>query len=127
MTHTRSAVVHYTPAKFEVVEYLREVVVCKPCEGELARAPMPATRAREGAWPDAKLLAALVTNKTVDGLPLQRTRKIFKRAGGDFGISTLSRWEGFAHEILKLLTARIVERVRDADVNQPRRHVDPSP
>jgi transposase len=109
-------VVEYTPPKFEVIEYLRETVACKPCEGEVARSEAPKTRAREGAWPGPKLLAALITNKTVDGLPLQRTRKIFKRAGGDFGISTLSRWEGFAHELLKPLSARITELVRGADV-----------
>lgn len=114
--HARSLVVEYTPPKFEVIEYLRETVACKPCEGEVARSEPPKTRAREGAWPGPKLLGTLITNKVVDGLPLQRTRKIFKRAGGDFGVSTLSRWEGFAHEILKPLSARIAELVRGADV-----------
>lgn len=114
--HARSLVIDYVPAKFEVIEYLRETLACKPCEGEVARAEPPALRAREGAWPSANTLAALITNKAVDGLPLQRTRKIFKRAGGDFAISTLSRWEGFAHELLSPLSARLAELVRQADV-----------
>lgn len=114
--HARSLVVEYTPPKFEVIEYLRETVACRPCEGEVARSEAPKTRAREGAWPGPKLLATLITNKAVDGLPLRRTQKIFKRAGGDLAISTLSRWEGFAHELLQPLTARIKELVRGADV-----------
>jgi len=113
--HARSLVVEYTPPKFEITEYLRETVACQPCEGEVSRAPAP-PRVREGAWPGPNLLAALVTNKAVDGLPLQRTRKIFKRAGGDFAISTLSRWEGFTHEILKPLAVRIRDLVRGADL-----------
>jgi len=113
--HRRSLVVEYTPPKIEVTEILQETVACKPCEGEVARADAPQARAREGAWPGPKLLGTLLTNKAVDGLPLQRTRKILKRAGGDFGISTLSRWEGFANEILKPLSARITELVLGAD------------
>lgn len=114
--HKRSLVIDYIPARIEVTEYLRETVACKPCEGEVARAEAPSGRAREGAWPGPHLLSALTTNKTVDGLPLQRTRKILKRAGADFAISTLSRWEGFAHEILRPLSKRIAELVRGADV-----------
>lgn len=114
--HKRSLVVDFIPARVEVTEILRETVACRACEGEVARAPASDLPAREGAWPGPKLLAALVTNKAVDGLPLHRTRKILKRAGGDFAISTLSRWEGFAHEMLKPLSDRIAEKVRGAQV-----------
>ncbi|MEL6190006.1 MAG: transposase, partial [Myxococcota bacterium] len=112
--HARSLVVEYTPPKFEVIEYLRETVACKPCEGEIARSEPPKARAREGAWPGPKLLGALIINKAVDGLPLRRTQRRFKRAGGDFGSSTLSRWEGFAHELLEPLSMRIADLVRGA-------------
>ncbi len=114
--HNRSLVVEYTPPKFEVIEYLRETIACRLCEGEVKKAPAPSTHARDGAWPGPRLLAALITNKTVDGLPLRRTQKIFRRAGGDFAISTLSRWESFGHEILKPLCHRITELVRKSDM-----------
>jgi transposase len=114
--HKRSLVVEFIPAKIEVTEIVRETVACRACEGEVARAPASELPAREGAWPGPNLLATIIINKLADGLPLQRTRKILKRAGGDFAISTLSRWEGFAHEMLKPLADRIAELVRGADV-----------
>lgn len=113
--HTRKLIIEYTPPKFEVTEYLSEVIVCRPCEGEVQRAVAPSAP-KEGSWPGPRLLGTLITNKAVDGLPLRRSQKIFKRYGADFAISTLSRWEGFAHELLAPLTGRITELVRSADI-----------
>jgi transposase len=91
--HARSIVVEYTPPKIEVIEYLREKVVCRPCEGEICIAPPPAERVVERALPGPNMLSALVVNKTVDGLPLHRSRRIFKRAGLDipFAHSTVGK------------------------------------
>ena len=106
-------VIEYAPPKLEVIEYLREKVVCRPCEGEITIAPPPKERIIDRALPGPNMLAALVVNKGVDGLPLQRSRKIFKRAGLDIPVRTLNRWEGFAHQILepiiKLVRAKLLE------------------
>jgi transposase len=72
--HARSLVIEYTPPKIDVIEYLREKVVCRRCEGEISVAPAPVERVIDGALPGPQLLAALTVNKTVDGLPLNRTQ-----------------------------------------------------
>ncbi len=105
--HLRSIVVEYTPPKIEVIEILREKVACRRCEAEVVVAPAPKERVIERALPGPHMLSALVVNKTTDGLPLHRSRKIFKRAGLDIPIGTLSRWEGFAHKLLEPLVKRL--------------------
>lgn len=116
MGHVRSVVIEYTPAKLEVIEYLREKLVCRPCDGEITVAPPPRERVIERALPGPKMLSALVVNKAVDGLPLQRSRKIFRRAGVDIPVGTLSRWEGFAHQLLEPIVKLIRRKVLGADV-----------
>ena len=115
MGHTRAIVIEYTPPKLEVIEYLREKVVCRPCEGEITVAPPPKERIIERALPGPNMLSALVVNKVVDGLPLQRSRKILKRAGLDIPVRTLNRWESFAHQLLEPIIQRVRARVLDAD------------
>jgi transposase len=113
--HVRCLVIEYTPPKLEVIEYLREKVACRPCEGEVTIAPPPKERVIDGALPGPQMLAALTINKTVDGLPLNRTQKIFRRAGLDLPIQTLNRWEGFSHQLLEPIAARIKKTVLEAD------------
>jgi transposase len=113
--HVRSVVVEYTPAKIEVIEYLREKVACRPCQAEVTLAPGPAQRLIDGASPGPQMLAALTVNKAVDGLPLNRTQKRFARSGVDLPIQTLNRWEGFAHQLLLPLIERLRTHVQQAD------------
>jgi transposase len=107
--HDRCVVIEYTPPKIDVIEYRREKLACKPCEGELVRAPVPARKVIEGAAPGPRLLAALTVQKLVDGLPLHRTQRIFARHGLDLPVQTLSRWEGFGHT----LTVPVIDSIRD--------------
>ena len=113
--HERSLVVEYTPPKVEVIEYLREKVVCRACEGEIALAPQPKERVIDRALPGPNMLAALVVQKTVDGLPLWRSKRIFRRSGLDIPIQTLNRWEGFAHRLLEPVIDRLGARILEAD------------
>lgn len=113
--HVRSIVVEYTPAKIEVIEYLREKVACRPCQAEVTLAPGPPQRLIEGASPGPQMLAQLTTHKAVDGLPLNRTQKMFARCGVDLPIQTLNRWEGFAHQLLTPLILRLKVHVLQAD------------
>ena len=114
--HVRSLVVEYIPPQVIVTEYLREKVVCRPCDGEITLAPPPKERVVDRALPGPNMLSALVVNKTVDGLPLQRSRKILARAGLDIPVRTLNRWELFGHQILEPLIRRIERKVFEADV-----------
>ena len=113
--HARSIVIEYTPPKIDVIEYRREKVVCRRCEGEIAVAPAPVERVIDGALPGPQLLAALATHKTVDGLPLNRTQKIFARSGLDIPLQTLNRWEGYGHQLLRPVIAQIRAAVLSAD------------
>lgn len=113
--HVRSLVIEYTPPKIEVIEFLREKVVCRPCDGEITLAPPPAQRVVDRALPGPQMLSALTVNKAVDGLPLNRTRKIFIRAGLDIALQTLNRWEGYAFKLLEPLILLLRGAVLAAD------------
>ncbi|MCG8554590.1 MAG: IS66 family transposase [Proteobacteria bacterium] len=113
--HERSLVIEYTPPKIDVIEYLREKVVCRACEAEITLAPQPAERLIDRALPGPQILAALTVHKGVDGLPLNRTHKIFARSGLDIPIQTLNRWEGFAHQLLEPVIGAIHKAVLGAD------------
>lgn len=113
--HARALVIEYTPPKIDVIEYRREKVVCRRCEGEITVAPPPSERVIDGALPGPQLLAALATHKTVDGLPLNRTQKIFARSGLDIPLQTLNRWEGYGHQLLRPVIAQIRAAVLSAD------------
>ena len=107
--HDRSVVVEYTPPKVEVIEYQREKLACRACEGELTRAPAPQNKVVEGALPGPRMLAALAVGKLVDGLPLHRIQRLFARHGLDLPVQTLNRWEGFGYT----LGMPVIEAIRD--------------
>jgi transposase len=113
--HVRSLVIEYTPPKIDVIEFLREKVVCRPCEGEITVAPPPAQRVIDRALPGPNMLSTLTINKGVDGLPLNRTRKIFARSGLDIPIQTLNRWEGYAFNLLEPIIGLLRSLVLSAD------------
>lgn len=113
--HLRSMVIEYTPPKIDVIEYRREKVVCRDCEGQVQIAPAPTERVIDRALPGPQLLAALTTYKTVDGLPLNRTRKIFARSGLDIPMQTLNRWEGYSHQLLSPVIEQVRLAVLDCD------------
>jgi transposase len=78
-------------------------------------APAPAERLIDGALPGPQILAALTVNKTVDGLPLNRTQKVFSRSGLDIPIQTLNKWEGYSYRLLEPIIERIRYMVLNAD------------
>jgi transposase len=107
--HDRSVVVEYTPPKVEVIEYQREKLACRTCQGELVRAPAPKNKVVEGALPGPRMLAALAVGKLVDGLPLHRIQRLFARHGLDLPVQTLNRWEGFGYT----LGMPVIDAIRD--------------
>lgn len=114
--HKRTLMIEYTPPKMEVIEILRETVVCRPCDGNIALAPASEQAGLiEGARPGPQLLAALVINKVVDGLPLNRTQKIFTRSGLDIAVQTLNLWESFAYQLVEPVTERLRQMVLECD------------
>jgi len=98
-----------------VVEYVRETLACKPCEGEIQVAAAPPEKVIERARPSAALLSALAVHKLVDGLPLHRIQRIFTRSGLDIPVQTLNRWEGFGHALVSPVIDLLREEVCRAD------------
>ena len=113
--HDRSVVVEYTPPRVDVIEYQREKLACRACEGELVRAPAPKNKVVEGALPGPRMLAALAVGKLVDGLPLHRIQRLFARHGLDLPVQTLNRWEGFGYTLGRPVIDAIRDGVLGAD------------
>jgi transposase len=79
------------PAKITVLQYRRKKYACRPCEGEVQTAPMPALVIEQGmATPG--LLAHVAVAKFADHVPLARQEKIFARHGIELPRSTLTDW-----------------------------------
>ncbi|HET9622605.1 MAG TPA: transposase, partial [Kofleriaceae bacterium] len=68
---------------------MREQLACATCDGPAVRAP-----AGEMVVPNGKLglglVAAIVIDKYLDGLPLHRQRDRYRRLGLDLAVSTLA-------------------------------------
>lgn len=88
------------PAQVIVRRDLREKLACTPCEGELVRAP-----AGDKIVPSGKLglalVAALLVEKYVDGLPLHRQRERYQRLGLDLSVSTLADQVKWCTDLLR--------------------------
>lgn len=113
--YEKSVVVEHTPARIDVIEYSREKIACKVCEGELERAELPNEKVVPRAAPGPGMLASLIVHKHVDGLPLHRTRRIFARSGVDLAVQTLNRWEAFGQSLAEPVTSRIGDLVKRVD------------
>lgn len=112
----KSFVIEHVPARIDVIEYTREKIACKACEGELSRAELPNEKVIPQAAPGPGMLAALIVQKHVDGLPLHRTQRIFARSGVDLAVQTLNRWEGFGQALADPVTCRLGDLVKRVDL-----------
>jgi transposase len=63
--------------------------MCKPCGGELVRAPA-GDKVVSGGCFGPKLVAQLLIDKYSDGLPLHRQKERFARMGLSIAVSTLA-------------------------------------
>lgn len=79
------------PAKVEVEKIIRYKYGCLQCDGSIATAPPPVSILPKSNA-TASLLAFIICNKYVDGLPLYRIEAIMERAGIDLGRCTMARW-----------------------------------
>lgn len=98
--HDLTEVIELIPAQVIVRRDLREKLACTPCEGELVRAP-----AGDKIVPSGKLglalVAALLVEKYVDGLPLHRQRERYQRLGLDLSVSTLADQVKWCTDLLR--------------------------
>lgn len=98
--HDISEVIDLIPAQVVVRRDLREKLACAPCDGELARAPVGDKVVPSGKLGLA-LVAALMVEKYVDGLPLHRQRERYQRLGLDLAVSTLADQVKWCTDLLR--------------------------
>lgn len=98
----------YIPAELKVVKHIRYVYSCRHCEREevetpVQTAPMPKP-VIPGSLASPSILAHIMSQKYVEGLPLYRQEKQFKRLGLDLSRQTFANWMiyGAVHWLSKL-------------------------
>lgn len=100
--HDVTEVIELIPAEVIVRRDLREKLTCRPCDGELVRGPVGDKVVASGKLGLA-LVAQLLIDKYVDGLPLHRQRERFRRLGLDLAISTLADQVKWCTDLLRPL------------------------
>jgi transposase len=87
--HDVTEVIELVPAQLIVRVDKREKLACETCEGEIVRAPV-GDKVVSGGRLGSTLVAALLTDKYDDGLPLHRQKRRFERMGLPLSVSTLA-------------------------------------
>lgn len=86
----------YIPAEVKVVKHVRYVYSCRHCEREeiqtpIKTAPMPKP-VLSGSLASPSIMAHIMTQKYVEGLPLHRQEKQFNRMGLALSRQTMANW-----------------------------------
>lgn len=105
----------YVPATLKVIETRRPKYACRPCEGEISVAPLPASPIEQGMAAPG-LLAHVLVSKFADHLPLNRQEAMLRRAGIELPRSTLCDWVLGSAQCLKPLYEHLVNQIRKADI-----------
>lgn len=113
--HDVTEVIELIPAEVVVRVDQREKLACKPCEGELVRAPSGDKVVSAGKL-GSTLVATLVVDKYDDGLPLHRQKQRFDRMGLILPISTLADQVTWATDLLRPLWRAAIAAVLHAKV-----------
>ena len=107
--HECSEVLNFVPGHFEVTEYAREKLACKPCQEGVCIAA-PAEKLVPGGMCGEGLLAQVLVGKYLDHCPLYRQRVIYLRSGVDLAESTLGSWVALGYALLLPLARLIWQR-----------------
>ena len=105
----------YVPATLKVLETRRPKYACRPCQGEISVAPLPAAPIEQGMAAPG-LLAHVLVAKFADHLPLNRQEAMLRRAGIELPRSTLCDWVLGAAECLHPLYLHLLDTLRQADL-----------
>ncbi len=104
--HECSEVLNFIPGHFEVTEYAREKLACKPCQEGVCIA-LPAEKLVAGGMCGPGLMAQVLVSKYLDHCPLYRQRIIYQRSGVELAESTLGSWVALGW-MLMLPLARLI-------------------
>lgn len=109
MDYVKSQILDFVPAKFVVIEELREKLVCGVCDKGVVVAP--SEKIMDKGRPGSGLLAKIVVDKCEDSMPLYRQCKEFARMGVPLSTSTIGDWSAFALDVLGPVAGRVAEKV----------------
>jgi transposase len=108
-------VIELLPPEVVVRRDLREELTCAACDGEPVRAP-----AGETVVPNGKLglglVASILIEKYLDGLPLHRQRDRYRRLGLDIAVSTLADQVKWCTDLLQPIWRALLAEIIDARV-----------
>ncbi|HEU4726670.1 MAG TPA: IS66 family transposase [Kofleriaceae bacterium] len=108
-------VIELLPPEVIVRRDIREQLTCVACEGEPVRAP-----AGETVVPNGKLglgiVASILVEKYLDGLPLHRQRDRYRRLGLDIAVSTLADQVKWCTDLLQPVWRALLAEIIDARV-----------
>lgn len=108
-------VIELLPPEVVVRRDIREELTCATCDGEPVRAP-----AGETVVPNGKLglglVASILIEKYLDGLPLHRQRDRFRRLGLDIAVSTLADQVTWCTDLLQPIWRALLAEIIDARV-----------
>jgi transposase len=108
-------VIELLPPEVIVRRDLREQLTCATCQGEPVRAP-----AGETVVPNGKLglglVASILVEKYLDGLPLHRQRDRYRRLGLDIAVSTLADQVKWCTDLLQPIWRALLAEIIDARV-----------
>jgi transposase len=113
--HDVSEVIELIPAEVVVRLDRREKLRCDACEGQLARAPA-GDKVVESGKLGLALVAQLLVEKYVDGLPLHRQRERYQRLGLELAVSTLADQVKWCTDLLRPLWRAALSQVLGARV-----------
>jgi transposase len=98
--HEVSETIELIPAEVVVRVDKVEKLVCRPCDGELVRAPS-GDKVVPGGKLGPGLVAQLLVDKYDDGLPLHRQKRRFERMGLVLPVSTLADQVTWSTDLLR--------------------------
>jgi transposase len=108
-------VIELLPPEVIVRRDIREELTCVACDGEPVRAP-----AGETVVPNGKLglglVASILVEKYLDGLPLHRQRDRYRRLGLDIAVSTLADQVKWCTDLLQPVWRALLAGIIDARV-----------
>lgn len=94
-TETRQEL-KYIPAEVKVVNHVRYVYSCRRCDQEEIQTPIKTASMPKpvisGSLASPSIVAHIMSQKYVEGLPLYRQEKQFKRIGLDLSRQTIANW-----------------------------------
>lgn len=111
----------YIPAELKVVKHVQYVYACRHCEHHEIETPIQtAPRPKSvipGSFASPSILAHIMTQKYVEGLPLYRQEKQFQRMGMPLSRQTFANWmvKG-AEQWLSVLYHRMHELLLEMDI-----------